>query len=158
MKKLAILAAFLLLPSCAHTDIYSSEVRAVGPKVIALDAPRLPWVMQIERRLREAGFQVLRWESTQTVTAARGAGQVATFDEATTQYILRLDGAASLNVMNRCFGGGFNFDYISAELIDVRTNQSIASYGGQGYSEGCAPLSGKIFKNITDLVKNAWEK
>jgi hypothetical protein len=156
MKYVIIIFAALSLAACAHNDLYQSDIRASGPRVVALQAPRLPWVMQVERRLRDAGFEVRRFESTQTLTEADGPGRVTTYNEASAPYILRLEGAAGLSNMRRCFGGGFNFEYISAELIDVRSNQTLATYSGQGYSEGCPPMSGKLFTNITNMVANAW--
>lgn len=156
MKHVVMIFAALSLAGCAHNDVYQSSIAASGPKVVALEAPRLPWVMQVERRLRDAGFQVRRWESTQAVTEVAGPGRVRTYDEASAPYILRLEGEAGLSNMRRCFGGGFNFEYISAELIDVRSNQTLATYSGAGYSEGCAPMSGKLFTNITNMVVNAW--
>ena len=156
MKYLMTLLLAFSLIGCAHNDVYQSSTKASGPKVIALEAPRLPWVMQIEGRLRDAGFQVQRFESTQTVTEAAGAGRVATYNQASAPYILRLQGEAGMSSMTRCFGGGFNFQYISAELIDVRSNQTIGTYSGSGRSEGCPPLSGKLFTNITDMVAKAW--
>lgn len=156
--KAAPIFLLIALTACAHTDIYTSDIKAEGPKIVALQAPRVAWVMQIEGRLHSAGFEVRRFESTQTVSEADGPSRVATYREAAAPYLLRLEGAANLSAMGRCFGGGFNFDHISAELIDVRSNQTIGSYSGQGYSEGCAPMSGKIFTNITSLVQGAWSK
>lgn len=144
MKRLIMVFVALSLTGCAHNDVYQSSIAASGPKVVALEGPRLPWVMQVEGRLRDAGFQVRRFESTQTVTEATGPGRVRTYDEASASYILRLEGAAGLSNMRRCFGGGFNFEYISAELIDVRSNQTLATYSGAGYSEGCPPHERKI--------------
>jgi hypothetical protein len=112
--------------------------------------------MEIERRLRSAGFEVRRWESTQVVSQSEGAGRTTIYNEASAPYVLRLSGSAIMDSMHRCFGGGFNFEYITAEIIDVRSNQSLGSYSGQGYSEGCPPLSGKIYANVTNLVVGAW--
>ena len=156
MRILLLTIAALFLAGCAHNDVYQSDIRATGPRVVALEAPRLPWVMQIERRLRDAGFQVRRFESTQMVTEADGPGRVATYSEASAPYLLRLEGEANLSNMHRCFGGGFNFGYLSAELIDVRSNQTLATYSGSGYSEGCPPMSGKLFTNVTNMVVSAW--
>jgi hypothetical protein len=156
LKSIVQCLSVLLLAACAHTDLYNSGMKAEGARIVALQGPRLPWVMRIERELRQAGFQVLRWESTQKVTELESPGRIASYNAASTSYILRIEGEADLSWAQRCMGGGFNFSYISAELIDVRSNQSLASYSGQGYSEGCAPLSGKIFANITNMVLNAW--
>lgn len=154
----AVIVGLFALTACTHTDMYSAGIKAEGPRIIALEAPRLPWVIQVEGRLRAAGFEVRRFESIQTVSEAEGAGRISTYREASALYVLRLEGQANLGTMGRCFGGGFNFGHISAELIDVRANRTLGSYSGQGYSENCPPMSGKIFSNIINLVQTAWIK
>jgi hypothetical protein len=41
-------------------------------------------------------------------------------------------------------------------LVDARTNETLVSYSGSGYSEDCPPASGNIFENISLVVANAW--
>ncbi|EGY23854.1 hypothetical protein DA2_3934 [Desulfovibrio sp. A2] len=59
--------------------------------------------------------------------------------------------------MNRCFGGGYKFIYINADLIDTATNETIANFSDAGYSENCPPASGTIFTDLTNTVINAWK-
>jgi len=49
------------------------------------------------------------------------------------------------------------FEYIDAELIDVKTNETVLHYSNSGYSENCPPLSGTIFKDIVEAVTQVWE-
>ena len=60
--------------------------------------------------------------------------------------------------MNRCIGGGFKFDYLSVDVVDTVTNETLVNVSGSGYSEGCAPASGTIFRDITDAVASLWQK
>ncbi|MDB0016475.1 hypothetical protein N9E28_02880, partial [Alphaproteobacteria bacterium] len=86
------------------------------------------------------------------ITTSKKALSNETFDKATARVILVLDGFAPNSSMTRCFGGGFKFNYINAELIDSLNNETLASYSNSGYSEGCPPLSGSIFEDITNMV------
>ena len=152
-----LFGCLLVLTGCSH-DITTVMVpkKIEGAKVIALDAPATPWVAPIELRLRQKGFKVLRWASQRRVEEQAGEKRVETFNEASTRYVLVVRGSAYLDQMNRCFGGGFKFDFINAELVDVKTNETLVTYSGSGYSEDCPPASGNIFENISLLVSNAW--
>jgi len=152
-----LVAGSLFLLGCSH-DITTVMIpkKIEGVKVIALDAPAAPWVAPIELRLRQKGFKVLRWASQRRVEEQAGERRVETYNEASTRYVLVVRGRAYLDQMNRCFGGGFKFDFINAELVDVRTNETLVSYSGSGYSEDCPPASGNIFENISSVVQNAW--
>jgi hypothetical protein len=79
------------------------------------------------------------------------------YNEATARYVLNVQGSAPNGAMTRCYGGGYNFNYIDAELIDLKDNKTIFHYSNSGYSEGCPPLSGHIFGDIAELTKNAWK-
>jgi hypothetical protein len=154
-----VLVGVWTLTGCARTELYQSpELHAEGPKVVALQGDRLPWVAEIERRLRTDGFTVLRWEGREIVTESKTVDKTVQYREAETRYILRIDGSAQMDTMHRCMGGGYDFEYISAELIDAKTNQTISSFSGNGMSENCPPMSGHIYQQITSMVKSAWAK
>ena len=78
-------------------------------------------------------------------------------NEASARFILHIDGYAPNTSMTRCFGGGYRFEYIDAELIDVRTNETVLHYSNSGYSENCPPLSGTIFTDIVESVTQVWQ-
>ena len=49
-------------------------------------------------------------------------------------------------------------EYLSnADLIDLQSNETMASIESRGYSEGCQPLAGKIYTNITKMVVTSWK-
>lgn len=79
------------------------------------------------------------------------------FNEAEARYVLVIAGAAPYDLMNRCFGGGFKFDHITADLVDTETNETLLNVNGSGYSENCPPMSGTIFGDIADAVAEAWQ-
>ena len=146
------------LAGCAHNGTVFLADRTIDtPRVVALDAPRTPWTVEIERRLRAEGFEVLRWSSQQRVREYAGAGRVEEYREATTRYVLVVDGYAPLDWMHRCFAGGFRFDYLSAELVDVAENETLFSFSGHGYSEKCPPMSGRLFRGIVDAMSQTWK-
>ena len=137
------------------------EQQIDAPKVISLNVSSGgPWMREIERRLTKKGFRVLRsaGRTSVEITNEKSLSNETkeTFKKAETRYYLEVDAMAPVNWAHRCFGGGFNFDYIYADLIDTTTNQTIAAIESRGYSEGCAPLSGSIFENITNMVVNSW--
>lgn len=141
-------AAALLLSACASGSVVvSSEEKIKGPRVVALDAPLAPWVPQIEKRLKQHGFQVKRISRDQT-------GGLANLGA---RYVLRLQGDYHTGWEYRCFGGGYLFRYLTAELLDLQANESLASVSGEGNSEGCAPLSGTIYGDVAAMVADRWE-
>lgn len=147
----------LALIGCAHnatTVIVDRKIE--GPKVVALDAPRTPWVVEIENRLRQNGFKVLRWASQRRVRERTSETRTEEFREAAARYVLVIDGYAPLDPMNRCFGGGYRFQFLTAELVDTETNETMFNVSGSGYSENCQPMSGSLFTNIIAAVENAW--
>lgn len=127
------------------------------PKVIAIDCPPTPWLAPIEARLRQHGFKVLRWASQRRIRDQVTPTQSEEFNQASTRYVLVIDGSAYLDPMHRCFGGGFKFVYINADLVDTRTNETLVNYSGSGYSEGCPPASGTIFSDIAKAVDSSWQ-
>lgn len=156
--KLFCCCALLLLAACAagqKTVLVGEKIS--GPKVIALDAPRTPWVVEIENRLRQRGFKVLRWASQKRVREKIDEQRTEEFREAAVRYVLVLDGDAPLDPMHRCFAGGWRFEYLTAELVDVSTNETLLSVSGSGYSENCPPLSGSLFSDIVSSVEGSWQ-
>lgn len=156
---LMLIAVLTLLTSAcaAKREYILSEQLISEPKAISIQARRLPWVLEIERRLRAEGFEVYADSSVKQITVNNDSQQ-QTFNESSTRFIVRIDGAADLGVMTRCMGGGYNFEYITVELFDSQENKILRQYSSNGYSEGCQPLSGTIFNDITNLINNAWNK
>lgn len=153
-----ILLASVLAVGCAHNaKTVMIDTKIEGPKVIALDAPRVPWVTEIETRLRAKGFKVLRWASQKRVQERVGDNRIEEFNEASARYVLVIDGYAPLDTMQRCFAGGYRFSNLTAELVDTKTNETMFSFSGSGYSENCPPLSGTIFGDVVSSVENAWQ-
>ena len=134
-----------------------ADTKVTGPKIVALDAPSAPWVIEIQNRLKQEGFKVLRWSSRTRVTEKTNPARVEQYNEAEARYVLVIDGYAPYDWANRCFGGGFKFSHISVDLVDVKTNETVLNVNGAGYSENCPPLSGTIFADIARAVSNAWE-
>ncbi|EAW8221864.1 hypothetical protein IM99_11540 [Salmonella enterica] len=158
MKKIYIFAISLVLAGCASTknvDVVATE-KAQGDRIVAINSARSPWVYEIEKRLKQKGFTVLRSASQQVTIEKQTNSTTGIYNEATTRYVLNLNGFAPNNTMTRCYGGGYDFEYIDAELIDVKNNQTMFHYSNSGFSENCPPMSGTIFTDITNLVANAW--
>jgi hypothetical protein len=160
MKKLlAIIVLGLLLVGCVAIGNKTLEIenKISDPKIIALNVNSGgPWMREIERRLKKSGFKVLRASSVNEAIEVSGK-KIIKYNEATTRYFLRVDAQAPTSAYYRCFGGGFQFDYIYGDLIDLQTNETVASIESRGYSEGCQPLAGKIFTNISKMVTESWE-
>jgi hypothetical protein len=144
----------MFLSPCTTTQSSAIYGRGVveGPRVVALVGPRYAWTAEIEKRLREKGYAVKRFASVVTVTEQVSANRSETYREAVARVALRVDGYAPNTAMTRCFGGGFQFDSINAEVIDLKNNETLATYSNSGYSENCPPLSGKIFTDIVRMV------
>lgn len=157
LRFLLILVAFLITSCATGTKTVFVDKKITEPKVIALDAPRTPWVVEIENRLRQKGFKVLRWASTKRIKEQVSDTTTEEFKQASTRYVLSIEGFAPLDAMHRCIAGGYQFEYINTELIDVQANETILNISGSGYSENCAPLSGTIFQDIVSGVESAWQ-
>ena len=112
---------------------------------------------EIEKRLKEEGFTVLRSGSVNESIEVVSGTKMIIYNEASTRYYLSVDARAPTDFANRCFGGGYNFDYIYADLIDVSTNETIKSIEARGYSENCPPLSGTIYGDIAKMVSSSFE-
>ena len=133
------------------------EEKVDGPKEIAMSGTREPWVFEIERRLREKGFEIKRMTSQITAAEQVSANRTEIYNEAAARFILVVDGYASNSSMTRCFGGGYRFEFINVELIDTANNQTAMHYSNTGYSENCPPLSGTIFTDIVTGVEQIWK-
>lgn len=157
-RLLVITILVLVVTGCATGQVTQmSDTKIRGPKVIALDAGGAPWKVDIEARLKKAGFKVLRWSSRSRVTEQTDKKRLEQYNKAEARYILEISASAPTEWARRCFGGGFKFDYIDANLVDVETNETILNVNGKGYSEGCFPLSGSVFQDITDAVQDSWQ-
>ena len=157
-KIFKILILSFILTGCVAVGNQTLEVenKISQAKVIAVNVNTGgPWMREIERRLKKEGFKVLRAASVNEAIEVSGK-KLIKYNEASTRYFLRVDAAAPTDAMRRCIGGGYNFDYFYADLIDLESNETIASIESRGYSEGCQPLAGKIFTNTTLMVVNSW--
>lgn len=160
MKFFWVLVAILVsLSGCVSTktmDIFI-EQKITSPKVIAMSGTRAPWVYEIEKRLRENGFEIKRMPSQNVAVEQKTDTKTEVYNEAAARFILHIDGYAPNTSTTRCFGGGYNFDYINVELIDVESNRTVMHYSNSGFSENCQPLSGTIFTDIVQTVTRVWE-
>ena len=69
-----------------------------------------------------------------------------------------MDAQAPTSIAHRCMGGGYMFDYYDADLIDLPSNETVASIESRGWSEGCPPLIKEKYVLIqTKMVVNSWE-
>lgn len=125
------------------------------PKIVALDAPRLPWVIEIEKRLRQRGFKVLRTPSRAQISQTSG-NTTTTFNAAEAHYTIVVDGEAATDWAHRCFGGGWDFDYLNVALVDNLSNETLVNASDAGYSEGCPPAMSSMFDDIVDAVTRTW--
>lgn len=159
LKSVAPIVFAVMLGGCASGRVVQvGESKLEGPKVIALKAPNAPWVIEIQNRLKQNGFKVLRWSSRTKVTEQTSPNRIETFNEAEARYILVIEGYAPYDWANRCFGGGYKFSEISADLVDTKNNETILNVNGSGYSENCPPMSGTIFADIANAVNAAWAR
>ena len=161
MKKAmwSIAGMIALLTGCATGHIVQiSDTKIEGPRVIALDAPSAPWVIEVQNYLKAKGFRVLRWSSRSRITEQTAANRLEQFNEAEARYVLVINGFAPYDWANRCFGGGYKFHHVSTDLVDTKTNETILNVNGSGYSENCPPMSGSIFSDIANAVDAAWSR
>ena len=149
----------IIVSGCVAVGNQTLEIenKITEPKIIAVNINSGgPWMREIERRLKKQGFKVLRASSVNEAIEVSGK-KLIKYNEASTRYFLRVDAQAPTSAYYRCFGGGYNFDYFYADLIDLQSNETVASIESRGYSEGCQPLAGKIYTNTTLMVVNSWE-
>ena len=148
-----------MLVGCVSTqtkDVFIKE-KITGPRVIAINGTRAPWIYEIEKRLKKKGFSIKRMVSQKVAIEEVSSTKTEAYNEASARFILNIDGYAHNTSMTRCFGGGYNFEYINVELIDVKTNETALHYSNSGYSENCPPLSGTIFTDVAESVSEVWE-
>jgi hypothetical protein len=148
------LALLLSVSACASTKSEAIYVRGEieGEHVVALSGSRQPWTVEIEKRLRAKGYAVKRFASVTQAIEQVSERRIEAYNQASTRVILHVNGFAPNTAMTRCFGGGYDFKYISAELIDALNNETLATYSNSGFSENCQPLSGTIFGDIVAMV------
>ena len=160
IKFLSLYLSLLFLASCVATGTVTeySTKKISDKKIIAANISNGgPWMREIEKRLKEEGFIVLRSGSVNESIEVVSGTKMIIYNEASTRYYLEVDASAPTSQAYRCFGGGFNFDYIYADLIDVATNETIKSIEARGYSEDCPPLSGTIYGDIAKMVSSSFE-
>ena len=97
MRK-TVLFLLIMLAGCATSNtIKVREGQISGPKVITLNAPNAPWVIEIHTRLKAKGFKVLRTSTRTRVTEQTASNRIEQFNEAEARYILVIDGYAPNN-------------------------------------------------------------
>lgn len=69
------------------------------------------------------------------------------------KLLVVIDGSVYGGDLNKCFGGGYKFNSYNVSIYDTKTSTLLASYDDSGYSEGCPPLSGKLYENTANLIK-----
>ena len=159
MKHLiGFVAVISLLQGCASTKTmdFMSDQKITEPKLIAMSGSRGPWVYEIEKRLKTMGFEIKRMASQNISEVQVSDTKTDIYREASTRFILHIDGYAPNTKMTRCYGGGYRFSHIDVELIDVVKNETIFHYSNSGYSEKCPPMSGTIFGDIAEMTNSAW--
>lgn len=154
MYKIISLLAVLMVGCTPAQHIVMRDTKIQEAKVVALDAPREPYTLEIEKRLKEAGFKVLRVPTRATVKDQTSETRTEIYREAEARYVVSL----IADIRDRCFAGGYNFANFTAELVDVKTNETVVSYSDNGYSENCTPLSGGIYQEATNAIAGAWAK
>ncbi|MBK8674825.1 MAG: hypothetical protein IPN27_00105 [Cellvibrionales bacterium] len=156
---LVVIGVVLSLSGCMNTKSVDvvSDTKISDPKVIAMSGSRGPWVYEIEKRLRSKGFQIKRMASQNSAIEQVSDTKQTIYKEASANYILHIDGDASNDPMQRCFGGGYTFSHIDVELVDIVKNETVFHYSNSGFSEGCFPMSGTIFGDIAELTNNSWQ-
>ena len=152
-----VIAISFILAGCVAVgkQTITVENKILAPKIISINKFSGPWMGEIERRLQKAGFKVI-YSTVRGERTKINSKSEFKYNEASTRYFLAIEAAAPTDFARRCFGGGYNFDYIYANLMDSKSGQTIASMESRGYSEGCPPLNGSIYKNITKMVSDSW--
>ena len=155
-----LLIALLILTACVSTEVREvyGEGQLTGPREIALITPRSQaWVVEIESRLRDEGFQIRRFPSVERYYQIVSETEARSFNQASARAIVVIDGFAPNTSMTRCLGGGYLFEYIDVEIIDAAQNETVARYNSAGHSENCPPISGTIFGDVVELVNAVFE-
>lgn len=157
MKNIFVLFLLFSLTSCNTYSIYnaSEASRASDQKIISYDAKGKPWGQEIEKRLREKGFKVVKYDTKKRVSETSGGKRIS-YNVAESRYHLTTHGKLS-KLGGRCFFRGYVFSEFTAELIDKQTNETMAYFEGDGYSEGCFPFNDHIFESSIDMVNDYWK-
>ncbi len=156
---LSAVALITLLTGCVTTksiDVMTTT-KITSQKVVAMSGSRGAWVYEIEKRLKANGFEIKRMASQNSTVERVSDTKTEVYKEASTRFILHIDGYAPNNSMERCFAGGYKFNHIDVELLDTQKNETVFHYSNSGYSENCPPLSGTIFSDIANLTNSAWQ-
>jgi len=93
-----------------------------------------PWIDEIKSRLINAGVDVI--ESSNTTK---------------TRYELIIS-SDSPGFLTSCFGGGWQFQYYNAQLVQSSTGAIVSSMSDSGYTENCQPFSGATFSKTVGMV------
>lgn len=158
------LPIIFLLVGCATdqmSQMNSAQIPGLGAKVIALDAPRKPWAIEIKNHLKAKGFKVLQWSTGNHVIEQTEDSSVVLFNEFEARYVLVIEGFAPYDWAKRwagkCIEGCYNFVRLSAGLVNITTDETMLKVSSSGYSEKCHPISGTIFSDIANAVNDAWD-
>lgn len=154
MYKTAVLISLILVGCVPAQHVKMRATKIQEPKVVALDAPREPYTLEIEKRLKDAGYKVLRLPARKVVREQTSETRTEVYREAEARYVVYLDAS----IRDRCFAGGYNFANFTAELVDTTTNETVISFSDNGYSENCTPLSGDIYAQSVKAIEDAWQK
>jgi hypothetical protein len=158
MQKGVWAAAFLVIgiAACAtpgRVRMHLAPKQALqGPRELAILGNRTDVERSLEDSLRGRGFRVKRFPSTVTITTLTTPTSTETYDRGAVRYVLEVD----WETVDKCFGGGFRFSFISVDVIDLQQNETVMSLRSSGYSEKCQPLSGHIFGGIAEQLVEAW--
>ncbi len=157
MKNIFVLFLLFSLTSCYTYNIYnvSETSRASDQKIISYDAKGKPWGQETEKRLREKGFKVIKYDTKKRVSET-SSGKRISYNVSESRYHLTTHGKYS-KLEERCMFDGHIFNSFTAELVDKQTNETIAYYEGRGHSEGCFPAYGRVFGDVTDMVNDYWK-
>src|SRR5512146_393131 len=110
LRLFVITTLALIVTGCASGHVTQiSDAKISGPKVIALDAPSAPWGIEIQNRLKQSGFKVLRWSSRVRVTEQTERDRLEQYNKAEARFVLVINGFAPYDWANRCLGGGYKF-------------------------------------------------
>lgn len=154
MKKIFLIMAMCVLSGCLFNmhakEDFMNPKHIGGVKEVTIKTGGQPWGAEVERELRARGFKVVRYNTTARFESDDGEHVV--FAKVKTRLFLDVKG--SFNKSNPCWGGGYMFYYINAELVDTHNSETIAYYSNKGPSEDCPPLSQPIFGDIAAMVDN----
>lgn len=146
--------ALCLTVGCAGRASVTLEPSAkfAGPRELAIIGARQEVEISLEEYLRAKGFRIKRFASTTTVAEATSSRRTEVYNEAATRYGIE----THWSLVDRCFGGGFNFADFRLDLLDLRQNEVVFSMRARGLSEHCQPTSGTIFTDVASTLYELW--